>query len=127
MREVRCYECRRKYDYNEDGFCPRCGAFNQPGRESGLRLAELGNDRKDGISEKNHTGSFLHREYHSEEKERREKGLDKGADRSDTFRRLGTDGTIKAVRKAGKKENSLGTILFAALIYIFILLFNLAS
>ena len=127
MREVCCYECRRKYNYDEDGFCPRCGAFNQPFRESGLRIAELGDDRKDGISEKNHTGSFLHREYHSEEKERREKGLDKGADRSGTVRRLGTDGTVKVVRTGEKKENSLGTILFAALIYIFILLFNLAT
>ena len=30
MRMVRCYECGRSYDYDEDGFCPRCGAFNRP-------------------------------------------------------------------------------------------------
>lgn len=32
MRTVQCYECRKRYDYDEDGFCPRCGAFNQPER-----------------------------------------------------------------------------------------------
>ena len=32
MRMVRCYECGRSYDYDDDGFCPRCGAFNQPVR-----------------------------------------------------------------------------------------------
>ena len=31
MREVKCYECGKTYDYDDDGFCPRCGAFNQPG------------------------------------------------------------------------------------------------
>ena len=34
MQQVQCYECGRRYDYDEDGFCPRCGAFNQPPRES---------------------------------------------------------------------------------------------
>ena len=29
MRTVTCYECGKKYNYDEDGFCPRCGAFNQ--------------------------------------------------------------------------------------------------
>ena len=32
MRMVRCYECGKSYDYDDDGFCPRCGAFNQPVR-----------------------------------------------------------------------------------------------
>ena len=35
MRMVRCYACGKRYDYDEDGFCPGCGAFNQPGRTSG--------------------------------------------------------------------------------------------
>ena len=25
MRTVTCYECGKKYNYDEDGFCPRCG------------------------------------------------------------------------------------------------------
>lgn len=34
MRMVRCYECGKQYDYDDDGFCPKCGAFNQPARAS---------------------------------------------------------------------------------------------
>ena len=30
MRMVHCEDCRKRYDYDVDGFCPRCGAFNQP-------------------------------------------------------------------------------------------------
>ena len=33
MRMVRCYACGKRYDYDDDGFCPKCGAFNQPARE----------------------------------------------------------------------------------------------
>jgi uncharacterized Zn finger protein (UPF0148 family) len=40
MRNVCCYECGKKYDYDEDGFCPHCGAFNQPSR-SGTGEAAL--------------------------------------------------------------------------------------
>ena len=32
MRMVRCYECGKQYDYDDDGFCPKCGSFNQPER-----------------------------------------------------------------------------------------------
>ena len=31
MRMVHCEDCGKRYDYDVDGFCPRCGAFNQPG------------------------------------------------------------------------------------------------
>ena len=38
MRMVHCYDCGKQYDYDEDGFCPRCGAFNQPAKkESAVR------------------------------------------------------------------------------------------
>ena len=43
MRMVRCYECGKQYDYDDDGFCPRCGSFNQPARTGpagGVRLAD---------------------------------------------------------------------------------------
>ena len=30
MRKVTCHECKKRYDYDEDGFCPACGAFNSP-------------------------------------------------------------------------------------------------
>ena len=28
MRMVHCEDCGKRYDYDVDGFCPRCGAFN---------------------------------------------------------------------------------------------------
>ena len=80
MRIVKCYDCGRHYNYDEDGFCPRCGAFNQP-----APIARVGADgsivRVDGLSERGHTGSFTHKEYHEETKERKKSGLDKGVDR----------------------------------------------
>ena len=30
MRKVQCAECGKRYDFDEDDFCPKCGAFNQP-------------------------------------------------------------------------------------------------
>ncbi len=36
----------------------------------------------EGISESNHKGSFLHEEYHAENRHRKATGLDRGADRS---------------------------------------------
>ena len=78
MQKVRCYECGRSYDYDEDAFCPRCGAFNLPGRaENTVRVGELTEDRRDGLSEKGHSGSFLHQEFHNEERQRRRLGLDR--------------------------------------------------
>lgn len=80
MRMVKCYECSRRYNYDEDGFCPKCGAFNQP-----PPIARIGADgsivRVDGINEQGHTGSFVHKEYHQEERQRRRTGLDKSVER----------------------------------------------
>lgn len=80
MRKVQCEECGRQYDYDVDDFCPRCGAFNQPPRN-----ARVGADgsviRVDGINEQNHRGSFVHRELHEEDRERRRTGLERGASR----------------------------------------------
>lgn len=70
MRKVRCYECGKRYDYDEDGFCPNCGAFSQPPREA--RIAADGRViRVDGIDERNHTGSFVHQELHAEKHDRK--------------------------------------------------------
>lgn len=33
MRRVKCEDCGKHYDYDEDAFCPYCGAFNQPDRQ----------------------------------------------------------------------------------------------
>lgn len=73
MGKVRCYECSRTYDWQEDPFCPKCGAFNRPdgsGLRSGMAV------RKDGLNEAGHKGSFLHRELHAEDSQRRRVGLE---------------------------------------------------
>ena len=70
MRKVRCYECGKSYDYDDDGFCPNCGAFNLPWREAPVS-AEDAVTRKEGINERNHKGSFLHAELHEENRKRK--------------------------------------------------------
>jgi len=30
VRKVVCHDCRKRYDFDKDDFCPRCGAFTQP-------------------------------------------------------------------------------------------------
>ncbi len=32
MQTVRCAACGRRYDYRQEGCCPRCGAYNRPPR-----------------------------------------------------------------------------------------------
>ncbi len=80
MQRIRCYDCGKTYNYDEDCFCPNCGAFNQPGRK--LRIGSDGSVvRVDGINESNHAGSFVHQELHEEKRERRRIGLDKSVQR----------------------------------------------
>ena len=75
MRVVKCYECAKLYNYDEDAFCPRCGAFNQPPRS--VQINGHGDVvHRDGINERGHAGSFLHEEYHAENRLRRKNGLD---------------------------------------------------
>lgn len=40
MQKVRCSDCGRIYDYDDDAFCPRCGAFNQPSKS--VKINERG-------------------------------------------------------------------------------------
>lgn len=32
MQMIRCAACGRRYDYQQEGCCPRCGAYNRPPR-----------------------------------------------------------------------------------------------
>lgn len=76
MRKVTCYECEKRYDYDDDGFCPRCGAFNLP-----TSTSRIGADGSvvwvDGLNERNHHNSFLHDELHQEDRQRRRLKLDR--------------------------------------------------
>lgn len=77
MRQIICEDCRRRYDYDRDEFCPRCGAFNQPVKTWG-EDAQGNVIRVDGVNERNHAGSFVHSEVHREKRVRRAVGMDKG-------------------------------------------------
>ncbi len=38
MRQVVCKSCGRRYDYDKENFCPKCGGFNQPEGAPSTRL-----------------------------------------------------------------------------------------
>ena len=70
-----CDECKKRYDYDKDEFCPRCGAFNQPVKT--WTTDSQGNVRRvDGVNEQGHTGSFVHSEVHKEKRVRQARGMD---------------------------------------------------
>jgi len=83
MRKVCCYECGKRYDFDVDDFCPRCGAFTQPARPS-----RIGADGEiiyqNGINERNHKNSFLHAEFHEENRERKGSFLEGAKERKPT-------------------------------------------
>lgn len=75
MSMLVCDECGKRYNFEKDEFCPRCGAFNQPVKRWGMD-ANGNVIRVDGVNEENHDGSFVHSEVHHEKSERRKEGLD---------------------------------------------------
>lgn len=109
MRRVTCYECEKRYDYDDDGFCPRCGAFNSPPHAS-----RIGADGAlvwiDGLNERNHKNSFVHEELHDEDRERRRLKLDREAPRQVV--RLDGAGKRAVVRTAvpGRKKSVSGLV-----------------
>lgn len=101
MRKVRCAACGKTYDYDDDAFCPKCGAFNQPSR--GQRAMQV--TRKDGLSETGHERSFLHEEYHAEERQRRASGLNqKVLQAKETIRRQTAQPSRPAKGAKGKAD-----------------------
>ena len=91
MRRVQCHECGKRYNYDVDDFCPRCGAFTQPSK-----TLDIGADgtviRVEGINEENHWDSFVHAKLEADEVSRR---------RAQTVSRQ----TVRQSRKeAGKKK-----------------------
>ena len=104
MRRVRCYECGKRYDFDVDDFCPRCGAFNQPDRTS--RIGADGSViRVDGLNEVNHREAFAHAELHEENRERRNSGLSKGTQQSaKTIQRQVQTAAKRTAQRNGKNN-----------------------
>ena len=94
MRKIRCYECGKSYDFDVDDFCPKCGAFNQPGKRTGIGAGGAV-IRSEGINEKNHAGSFVHQEFHAENRVRKAVGLSKSVKR-----------TVKAAQAPTKRHGT---------------------
>lgn len=118
MAKVRCYECNRSYDYYEDGFCPRCGCFNQPPRSR--RIDATGNIiYHDGINEKNHEGSFVHKEYHRENRKRAFTKLEAKQPRI----QIHATRSRRASRSANPEEDVkiASYIIYAVIFFIFII------
>jgi len=77
VRRVVCHECGKRYDYNVDDFCPKCGAYTQPA--GATRIDSSGAVvRVDGIDETYHRESFVHEELHTENRKRRGTVLEQG-------------------------------------------------
>jgi len=94
MRKIRCHECGKSYDFDVDDFCPKCGAFNQPGKRTGIGAGGAV-IRSEGINEKNHAGSFVHQEFHAENRVRKAVGLSKSVKR-----------TVKAAQAPTKRQGT---------------------
>ena len=101
MRKVKCYACGKSYDYDEDCFCPHCGGFNQP-RHTSTISSDGSVVRADGLNERGHEGSFLHREFHEENRERRAMGLEYEARKAVKK----AAGTIQRSASASRKKAS---------------------
>ena len=116
MGTIRCHDCGKRYNYDQDAFCPRCGAFNQPGKS--VRIGADGAVvRTEGLNEKNHAGSFVHQEFHAENRVRKAVGLSKGA-------RGAAAPARPAARQQGKKKNPIQPVVW---IIILIIAFNILS
>ena len=114
VQPVRCYECGKRYDYDEDGFCPKCGAFNQPPRKTCVS-ADGTVVRADGLNERNHADSFVHRELHAEKRQRRSTGLDKSVERIQK--------PTPAARAGDKKKQKVKNPFFWVVLVIIVLNF----
>ena len=85
MQKVRCHECGKVYNFDEDDFCvlqAPAGTLYTLDSSAGTVDASGNVVRLDGINEKNHAGSFVHEELHEENRERRRTGLSKGVRRT---------------------------------------------
>ena len=103
MRRVRCHECGKRYNYDVDDFCPRCGAFTQPSK-----ILDIGVDgsvvRLEGINEENHRDSFVHAELHEENRKRRGTKLEADEMARRRARTVSSQPVRQSRKEAGKKN-----------------------
>ena len=126
MQKVRCYECGKQYDYDEDGFCPEGvpavdeGDLNQPPRSTAIG-ADGSVVRADGLNERNHKNSFVHEELHEENRQRKTIGLSKGVRRAETKVPQTGNGTTARKSRSSTRKSSLGGVIFWIIFAIFAL------
>ena len=105
MRQIVCEECKKRYDYDKEEFCPRCGAFNQPVKT--WTTDSQGNVRRvDGVNEQNHAGSFVHKEVHKEKRVRQAKGMDRSR-QAGTAPQQRTQPVRPAVQRPAKQKKNM--------------------
>ena len=121
MRKVNCYDCGKRYDYDDDGFCPNCGAFNLPPKTS--RIGADGDVvRLDGLNERNHANSFVHDELHEENRERRKQNLDRPAVKKPSAEWQDVGRMISTTARGKKKAPSIVWIILIFVIFVNFLL-----
>lgn len=131
VRMITCYDCGKIYNYDVDDFCPRCGAYTQPTRDS--RIDAQGDVvRVEGINERNHKGSFVHAELHKENRRRKGTPLEvetirmlggkPAAKKQPAGRQIQITPPLGGAKQAGKKEDSSGSFLGTIILVIIVAL-----
>ena len=122
MRRVQCHECGKRYNYDVDDFCPRCGAFTQPSK-----TLDIGSDgtviRVEGINEENHRDSFVHAELHAENRKRRGSNLEA----EEMLRRRPQTSTRQAASKSRKQAGKKGPVALIFWIIFSVIALNILS
>ena len=107
MRNVRCHDCGKRYNFDKDDFCPRCGAFTQPPHAT--RIGMNGQVvRVEGIDERNHSGSFAHAEFHDENRKRRGTELEHT---TSVLKKAQMSSPLVKVKSSGKSISEWGDFL----------------
>lgn len=109
MRNVQCHDCGKRYNFDKDDFCPKCGAFTQPPHKT--RISTDGRVvRVDGINERNHENSFVHAELHGENRERRGSALER-AEKSSILKRAELKSPLAKLHQQGASLTDLSNML----------------
>lgn len=109
MRNVRCHDCGKRYNFDKDDFCPRCGAFTQP--PPATRIGVNGQVvRVEGINERNHGDSFAHAEFHNENRKRKGSDLERTV-RSSVLKKAQMSSPLVKIKSSGNSVSDLGDLL----------------